>query len=119
MTTESQNLSPNKQALLKIRELKQQLADAQANTGEPIAIVSMACRFPRHSKTPETFWQSLCDQTDEVSDIPEDRWDYDAFHDDDPEVSGKMYARRGVFLDDLDQMGSRVLWHLAARSDLG
>ena len=104
MKTEPQQLSPNKQALLKIRELKQQLADAQASTGEPIAIVSMACRFPRHSNTPEAFWQSLLDQTDEVGDIPDDRWDLDAFHDDDPEVPGKMYVRRGVFLDDLDQM---------------
>ena len=84
MTTDPQQLSPNKQALLKIRELKRQLADAQSCTGEPIAIVSMACRFPRRSRTPEEFWQCLLDQTDEVSDIPEDRWDLDAFHDDDP-----------------------------------
>lgn len=104
MTTTPQNLSPNKQALLKIRELKQQLADAQACTGEPIAIVSMACRFPRRATTPESYWKCLIDQTDEVSDIPDDRWDLDAFHDDDPEVPGKMYARRGVFLDNLDLM---------------
>ncbi len=104
MTTNQAHLSPNKQALLKIRELKQQLADAQACTGEPIAIVSMACRFPRRSRTPEEFWQCLLEQTDEVSDIPDDRWDREAFHDDDPEVPGKMYARRGVFLDDLDLM---------------
>ncbi len=102
--TSNQPLSPNKQALLKIRELKQQLADAQAGSGEPIAIVSMACRFPRRSRTPEEFWQCLMEQTDEVSDIPQDRWDLDAFHDDDPEVPGKMYARRGVFLDNLDLM---------------
>ncbi len=104
MTNNPQNLSPNKQALLKIRELKQQLADAQACTGEPIAIVSMACRFPRHAQTPEQFWQCLIDQTDEVGDIPDDRWDFEAFHDDDPEAPGKMYARRGVFLDNLDLM---------------
>lgn len=104
MTTHSQDFSPNKQALLKIRELKQQLADAQTRGGEPIAIVSMACRFPRQSRTPEAFWKCLLDQTDEVTEIPDDRWDLDAFHHDDPDVPGKMYARRGVFLDDLDQM---------------
>ncbi len=104
MTTKPEQLSPNKQALLKIRELKQQLAAAQSCTGEPIAIVSMACRFPRRAQTPEAFWRCLLDQTDEVSDIPEDRWDLDAFHDDDPEIPGKMYARRGVFLDNLDLM---------------
>ena len=105
MTHESNNaLSPNKQALLKIRELRQQLADAQQVSGEPIAIVSIACRFPRQSTTPEQFWQTLIDQTDEVSEIPADRWDLEAFYDDDADVPGKMYARRGVFLDDLDMM---------------
>jgi acyl transferase domain-containing protein/aryl carrier-like protein len=101
------DLSPNKQALLKIRELKQQIAELQQQHSaayEPIAIVSMACRFPRRANTPEAFWQSLIDQTDEVSEIPDDRWDMDAFHDDDPEVPGKMYARHGVFLDNIDLM---------------
>ena len=104
MTNENSGFSPNKQALLKIRELKQQLADAQSVTDEPIAIVSMACRFPRTSDTPEKYWQSLIEKTDQVSDIPDDRWDQDAFHDDDPDVPGKMYARRGVFLEQIDQM---------------
>ena len=103
----AQDLSPNKQALLKIRELKQQIAELQQQqsaVSEPIAIVSMACRFPRRSNTPEKFWQSLIDQTDEVSEIPEDRWDLSAFHDDNPDIPGRMYARHGVFLDNLDQM---------------
>ena len=104
MSNREQELSPTKQALLRIRELKEQLAAARDVSSEPVAIVSMACRFPRLSNTPEKFWQSLIDQTDEVSEIPEDRWDSAAFHDDDPEVPGKMYARRGVFLDQIDQM---------------
>ena len=104
MTHDTSKLSPNKQALLKIRELKQQLVAAQNVTSEPIAIVSMACRFPRTSDTPEKFWQSLVDKTDQVSDIPDDRWDSEAFHDDDPQIPGKMYARRGVFLEQIDQM---------------
>ncbi|MGI9429512.1 MAG: polyketide synthase, partial [Bythopirellula sp.] len=97
-------LSANKLALLKIRELKQQLADAEQHRGEPIAVVSMACRFPRRASTPELFWQSLVDQTDEVSEIPSDRWDLEAFYNADPEIPGKMYARHGVFLDQLDLM---------------
>lgn len=71
---------------------------------ERIAIVSMACRFPRRAHTPEAFWQCLMDRTDEVSEIPSDRWDLEAFYDENPEVPGKMYARRGVFLDHLDMM---------------
>ena len=108
MTNDPAQLSANKQSLLKIRALKKQLADAQAHAKsgayEPIAVVSMACRFPRRANTPEAFWQCLMDQTDEVGDIPDDRWDMEAFHDDDPEAPGRMYARRGVFLDNLDLM---------------
>lgn len=102
-----QELSPNKQALLKIRELKQQiefLESQQRIAAEPIAIVSMACRFPKRSSSPELFWDSLVNQTDEVSEIPPDRWDLAAFHDDDTERPGRMYARHGVFLDRIDQM---------------
>ena len=101
------SLSPNKRALLKIHDLKQQLAELQqqqTTASEPVAIVSMACRFPRRSRTPEEFWQCLIDQTDEVGEIPRDRWDLEAFYDADPEVPGKMYARHGVFLDNLDLM---------------
>ena len=104
MNDNAQSLSPNKQALLKIRQLKQQLAAAQDCTGEPIAIVSMACRFPKASDTPEKFWQSLIQQQELVGEIPDARWDLEAFHDDDPEVPGTMYARKGVFLDNIDQM---------------
>ena len=94
MTDQPNELSPNKLALLKIRELKQQLAEAEKGGGEPIAIVSMACRFPRRSRTPEEFWQCLIDQTDEVSEIPDDRWDLDAFYDEDPEVPAKCTLAR-------------------------
>lgn len=107
MPDDSQQLSANKQALLKIRALKQQIAELQSQqsaVSEPIAIVSMACRFPRASNTPEAFWQSLIDKTDQVSEIPDDRWDMAAFHDDNPEVPGKMYARSGAFLDNIDLM---------------
>lgn len=97
------SLSPSKQALLKIRELKQELSAWQRGGG-PIAIVSMACRFPGGANTPEAFWQQLLDKTDVVTEIPSDRWDLEAFFDEDPEVPGKMYARRGAFVEQLDQM---------------
>ncbi len=103
-TRESPSLSATKQALLRIRELKQQLAEAERARDEPIAIVSMACRFPRHSDSPESFWQSLLEGRDEVTELPPDRWDLDAYFDADPDAPGKMYARRGAFLDNIDGM---------------
>jgi acyl transferase domain-containing protein len=106
-TENNDSLSPSKRALLKIHDLKQQLAELQrqqTTAFEPVAIVSMACRFPRRSRTPEEFWRCLIEQTDEVGEIPQQRWDLEAFYDADPEVPGKMYARHGVFLDNLDLM---------------
>ncbi|MEM9942650.1 MAG: beta-ketoacyl synthase N-terminal-like domain-containing protein, partial [Planctomycetota bacterium] len=82
-------LSPNKQALLKIRELKQQLEKAESNSAQPIAIVSMACRFPKAADTPEKFWESRIWQEDMVGDIPDDPWDKEAFKDYDPQFTGK------------------------------
>ena len=100
----SDAMTPTKLALAKIRELKSELARAQEAPAGDIAVVSMACRFPRRSATPEQFWQCLLAGTDEVGEIPEDRWDLEAFYDEDPDAPGKMYARQGVFLEDLDQM---------------
>ncbi|MDF1744080.1 MAG: SDR family NAD(P)-dependent oxidoreductase [Gimesia sp.] len=96
------NLSPNKQALLKIRELKQPLAAAQHAPTDEIAIVSIACRFPQTSNTPERFWQSLIDQRNELNEVPDSRWDLAAFHSENPDTPGKMYARTGAFLEDID-----------------
>ena len=96
--------SPAKEALAKIRELKQKLAEAEAGSNEPIAIVSTACRFPKRSDSPEAFWESLLEKEDVTSELPEDRWDLDAYYDEDADEPGKMYARRGTFLEDIDEM---------------
>ncbi len=102
MTT--QDLSATKLALLKIRDLKRQLANVAERPNEGIAIVSMACRFPRSSSSPEAFWEQLSQGADEVGDVPRDRWDIEAYFDKDSETPGRMYARRGAFLDSIDQM---------------
>lgn len=67
-------LSATKQALLKIKQLKQELAQARLGQDQNIAVVSISCRFPRSSSDPESFWRCLMDQTNEISEIPGDRW---------------------------------------------
>jgi polyketide synthase 12 len=50
-------------------------APAAAND-EPIAIVSMSCRFPGGAVTPEALWELLADGRDAVSEFPRRRgWD--------------------------------------------
>ncbi|PTL78226.1 type I polyketide synthase [Vitiosangium sp. GDMCC 1.1324] len=70
---------------------------------EPIAIVGMACRLPGGADTPEAFWKLLREGTDAISEIPADRWDVNAWYDADPEAPGKMYARAGGFLREVDR----------------
>jgi acyl transferase domain-containing protein/acyl carrier protein len=66
---------------------------------EDVAIVGMSCRFPGAENLDE-FWQNLLNGVDSVCDIPGDRWDIDRFYSADREP-GKMYTRRGGFLDDI------------------
>ncbi|WP_230687268.1 type I polyketide synthase, partial [Catellatospora vulcania] len=73
---------------------------AVAAPDEPIAIVSMSCRFPAGVETPEQLWELLAAGAEVVSDFPADRgWDLDRLFDPDPDHAGTSYVRRGGFLD--------------------
>ncbi|MEC9464135.1 MAG: SDR family NAD(P)-dependent oxidoreductase, partial [Myxococcota bacterium] len=74
---------------------------------EPIAIVSMACRYPGDARTPEQFWALLRDEVDGTMEVPPERWDADAIYHPDPDTPGTTYCRRGGFVrgDDLFDAG--------------
>ncbi|GAB1818046.1 type I polyketide synthase [Herbidospora sp. RD11066] len=70
-----------------------------AASDEPIAIVSMGCRFPGGVTTPEEFWDLLAGGVDAVGPFPADRgWDVEGLYDPDPDSPGTSYAREGAFL---------------------
>ncbi|MFI0781115.1 type I polyketide synthase [Streptomyces sp. NPDC021212] len=69
---------------------------------EPIAIVSMSCRFPGGVSSPEELWQLLLAGEDTITEFPDDRdWDVDALYDPDPDHPGTTYSRSGAFMSDV------------------
>ncbi|MFJ9953670.1 beta-ketoacyl synthase N-terminal-like domain-containing protein, partial [Kitasatospora sp. NPDC091207] len=66
---------------------------AAVDTGEPIAIVGMSCRFPGGANDPEQLWRLLAEGHDGVTAFPADRgWEI--------EVADATYTPRGGFLHD-------------------
>ncbi|WP_349345055.1 SDR family NAD(P)-dependent oxidoreductase [Streptomyces rapamycinicus] len=66
-----------------------EVAPAAVAAGEPVAIVSMACRFPGGVSSPEDLWRLVADGVDAMGDFPADRgW----------ETEPTGYARVGGFL---------------------
>ncbi|WRZ96258.1 SDR family NAD(P)-dependent oxidoreductase [Streptomyces sp. NBC_01007] len=79
-------------------------ATAAAAADEPLAIVSMSCRFPGGVQSPEDLWELLSSGQDAMSGFPTDRgWDIDALYDPDPDRPGKTYAREGGFIQGADR----------------
>ena len=96
-------LTPLQRALLAIRELRAQLDEVEHARTEPVAVIGIGCRLPGGANDPESFWRLLHDGVDAIRDMPEDRWDVDAYFDPDPEAPGKMSTRWGGFLNGIDQ----------------
>ncbi|MFE4059565.1 acyltransferase domain-containing protein, partial [Streptomyces sp. NPDC059096] len=74
---------------------------AAPDTDEPIAIVSMGCRYPGDVRTPEQLWELIAAGGEGLSDFPSDReWDLDGLYHPDPAHAGTSYTRKGGFLHD-------------------
>ncbi|MFT4670912.1 MAG: amino acid adenylation domain-containing protein [Pseudohongiellaceae bacterium] len=67
-----------------------------------IAVIGVGCRFPGGANSAESFWSLLKNSDDSISDIPKERWDIDDYYDANPDAAGKMYCRKGGFLDGID-----------------
>ncbi|MYQ80502.1 type I polyketide synthase [Streptomyces sp. SID4923] len=73
-------------------------AAATLSDDDPIAIISMACRYPGGVTSPEELWQLVAEGRDVVSAFPADRgWATD-IHDTVPGTPGKSLTDQGGFL---------------------
>src|SRR5438309_9386870 len=87
-----------RKALVQVERLKQKNRALLERSGEPIAIVGMACRFPGGVRCPEDLWDMVSQGRDVMSEFPTDRgWDLPDLFDADPDAPHKLYARAGGF----------------------
>jgi acyl transferase domain-containing protein len=65
---------------------------------KPIAIVGMACRFPKGLNNIDALWNALSSKFSAIDTVPESRWTADRYFSSNPISKGKAYIRRGGFL---------------------
>ena len=92
-----------KDALVEMRKMRSQLERLEQEKNEPIAVIGMDCRFPGGADNPDAYWEILCDGVDGITEVPSSRWDIENYYDPNPDTPGKMYARYGGFIEDVDK----------------
>ncbi|CZS96970.1 uncharacterized protein RAG0_06078 [Rhynchosporium agropyri] len=79
---------------------KTKTPSTQKTKEDPIAIISMSCKYPGGIESPEDLWKVLIEGRDVMSDFPIDRGWPTEIYDSDPDAIGKTTVTRGGFLHD-------------------
>src|ERR1051326_4958553 len=68
-----------------------------------IAIIGIGCRFPGGINDAESFWKLLVEGRGAVSEVAAARRHEARYYDPEPGRAGKAIAKRGGFIDGIDQ----------------
>ena len=80
---------------------KDNLNDSISKNKNDIAVIGVACRLPGDNNDPSRFHEFLINGGNGITEIPKERWDIEAYYDDDKNAEGKMYMKNGGFLSNL------------------
>ncbi|MEV0618489.1 type I polyketide synthase, partial [Nonomuraea sp. NPDC050404] len=83
-----------------LHETRRRLEEVESGKRDPIAIVSMACRFPGGVASPEDLWRLLAEGGDAISSFPADRGWEELQVPQSPDGQGGIAAVQGGFLAD-------------------